>query len=197
MTRVNPLHREQVDPILQDAVRKQESQLGVVPESLLTMAHRPEIAAAWAALSASIMGTGTVSGELKQLISFASSATYGCRYCQAHTAHSARKLGVESAKLCAAFDYEASDLFTEAEQAALALAQAASMVPNQATDGHFRRLERWFSEEQIVEITAVIAQFGFLNRWNSTLATTLDEQSMAWAHKNLSDAGWEVGVHAP
>jgi alkylhydroperoxidase family enzyme len=56
-------------------------------------------------------------------------------------------------------------------------------VPNEATDEHFARLRRWYSDEEIVEIVGVIAAFGWLNRWNDTMATTLEDEPMAWARK--------------
>src|SRR4051795_8649681 len=108
MTRIPPLSKEEVDPMLQDAMATQQHHLGLVPESLLTMAYRPRIAAAWAALTREVVGEGTVDRGLKQLVAYVASAAHGCRYCQAHTAHSAERLGVELAKLHAAFEAETS-----------------------------------------------------------------------------------------
>lgn len=196
MTRIPPLSKDEVDPLLHDAMAKQQSHLGLVPESLLTMAHRPRMAAAWANLTAEVVGEGTVDRALKQLVAYVASSAHGCRYCQAHTAHSAERLGVELEKLQSAFEFEASELFTEAEQAALALARDAAMVPNQVTDEHFDRLKRFYSNEQIVEIMGVIAMFGWLNRWNDTMATTLEDHPLSWAQRNLSEVGWQAERHA-
>jgi alkylhydroperoxidase family enzyme len=67
------------------------------------------------------------------------------------------------------------------------------MVPNATEASHFDELKRHFSDRQIVEIVAVISLFGFLNRWNDTMATTLESEPRAFATDNLS--GWEVGKH--
>jgi hypothetical protein len=48
-------------------------------------------------------------------------------------------------------------------------ARAASVVPNAVTDEIFVRLKKHFSPEQIVEMVAVIALFGWQNRLNDTL----------------------------
>ena len=198
MTRVRPLSTDEVGPAVQEAVAKQTAQLGLVPNSLLTMAHRPEIASAWATLAGAVSGEGTVERALKQLVAHVSSTAHGCRYCQAHTGHKAEGLGVEREKLQAAWDYESSELFTDAERAALRLAHHASLVPNEATDAHFDDLRQWFSDEQIVEIVAVIAMFGWLNRWNDTMATTLEQPGLDWAREALAPArGWEAGMHDP
>lgn len=196
MTRIRALSKDEVDPALHDAMAKQESQLGLVPESLLTMAHRPGMAAAWANLTAQVVGPGTVDGGLKQLIAFVASSSHGCRYCQAHTAHNAERLGITTEQLMSAFDADRSDAFSDAERAALALARDAAMVPNQVTDEHFERLKHWYSDEQIVEMMGVIAMFGWLNRWNDTMATTLEDHPLQWAESNLASTGWSVGPHA-
>jgi hypothetical protein len=47
------------------------------------------------------------------------------------------------------------------------------------------------SEEQIVEIVGVIALFGFLNRWNNTMATPLEDEPIEY----LSRGGWQAGKH--
>lgn len=196
MTRIPTLSKHEVDPGLRDAMATQEAHLGLVPESLLTMAHRPRMAAAWAGLTAEVVGDGTVARPLKQLVAYVASAAAGCRYCQAHTAHSAERLGVDLAKLQAAFEAEQSPLFSEAERAALELARDAALVPNQVTDAHFERLKASWSTEQIVELMGVIAMFGWLNRWNDTMATTLEAAPLSWASANLAPAGWRAGPHA-
>lgn len=196
MARVRPLTPDEVDPTVREAMEVQERQLGIVPNSLLTMAHRPEMAAAWANLTRTVVGPGTVDGELKQLVALVASSAHGCRYCQAHTAHNASKSGASEQKIAAVWQAdEHRELFTEGERAALALAWVAALVPNQATDEHFDRLRRSFSDEQIVEIVGVIAMFGWLNRWNDTMATTLEEGPLRWATTHLGSTGWEPGRH--
>src|SRR5829696_5366807 len=99
MTRVRALTKDEVDPLLHEAMATQESHLGLVPESLLTMAHRPRMAAAWANLTREVVGPGSVDGGLKQLVAYVASHSHGCMYCQAHTAHNAERLGISTEKL--------------------------------------------------------------------------------------------------
>ena len=67
------------------------------------------------------------------------------------------------------------------------------MVPNATGPEHFEQLKKHFTDRQIVEIVAVISLFGFLNRWNDTMATTLESQPGEFARVNLDN--WEVGKH--
>ncbi len=170
--------------------------MGFVPNSVRIMAHNPAIVRGFMALMAPVMGPGaTIDRGLRQMIAHVASAAAGCRYCQAHTAEGAEHSGVSAAKIEALWSYETSDLFTEAERAALSLAQAAGSVPNQAKDAHFGALKDHFSEAEIAEIVAIVSVFGFLNRWNDTLATPLEETPLAFAEAHLSQRGWTVGAH--
>ena len=195
MARIAALLREEV-PELEDAFGPVEERMGFLPNSLLTMARRPEILQAAASL-AQAARTGTVSRELKELVALVASTAAGCRYCQAHTASNATRVGAQAAKLASVWNYETSDLFGDAERAALRLAHHAALVPNQATDEDFEELARYFDDGEMVEIVAVVALFGFLNRWNDTIATDLEPAPFAVASDVIAAAGWEPGKHRP
>jgi alkylhydroperoxidase family enzyme len=113
----------------------------------------------------------------------------------AHTIEGAALLGVEDQKLAAVWQYESSPLFTEAERVALSFAFAASVVPNAVTDADFEDLRKHWSEEQIVEIVGTIAWFGFLNRWNDTMGTPLEDKATATGNRYLASGGWTPGKH--
>ena len=113
----------------------------------------------------------------------------------AHTAGAALRLGVDEAKLAAVWEYRSSPLYTDAERVALDFALAAASVPNDVTDELFAEMKKYWTEGQIVEITAVIALFGFMNRWNDTMATPLEEESVEVGDRLLAPHGWDVGKH--
>lgn len=169
--------------------------MGYIPNSVLTMAHWPELLSAFRGLVSTIYGNSKLDNGFKRLIGHATSLLAGCRYCQAHTGHGAIEQGVDPEKINALYDFENSDAFTEGERAALALAFAAGAQPNEATDAHFERLRSFFDDREQVEIMAVIAMFGFLNRWNDTLATDLEDTPAAFANDMLASTGWERGAH--
>ena len=173
-----------------------KDRMGFVPNSLLTMARDPELLRAFMGLAEAVLGPHrALDPELAQLVAHVASAAAGCRYCQAHTGHVAERLGTAAAKVEAVWAFESSDRFTEAERAALALAQAAAEVPNRAGAAEFAEARRWFGEDEVMEIVAVVAFFGFLNRWNDTLATELEDAPRAFGEAHLADRGWEVGKH--
>lgn len=179
-----------------DAFKMVEEAMGFVPNSMKAMANSPPLLRGFMALSFTVLGPDSdLDAGLRQMIAHVSSAAAGCRYCQAHTAHSGEKRGVAPEKLEALWSYETSELFSEAERAALALAQAGGSVPNQARDDHFEALKLHYSRKQIAEIMGVISLFGFLNRWNDTLATPLEDSPLGFAEAHLAQNGWEIGDH--
>lgn len=63
------------------------------------------------------------------------------------------------------------------------------------SDADFADLARHFSREQQVEIVAVVALYGFFNRWNDTMATSMEETRRQFAKNHLSPHGWTIGKH--
>ena len=64
-----------------------------------------------------------------------------------------------------------------------------------AADADFADLRKYFTDYQIVEIVAVISMFGFLNRWNDTMATTLEPPAAEFATESLGAGAWAAGKH--
>ena len=161
------------------------------------MARRPEIVRAFMQLNKVVLYEGTVAEELKMLVSLIASQAAGCRYCQAHMANLSKVYKASEEKISQVWEYETSDLFSEAERAALRLACHGAMAPRQATQEHFDELYKHFDEGQVVEIVASIALFGFLNRWNDTMATELEELAAQVADATIGQSfGWEAGKHS-
>jgi len=194
MPRVDPLPRQDLRDF-EPLFAMIEDSVGFVPNSLLTMGRWPELLQAFSGLVGAISAGGTLPRELKQLVAFVSSNASGCRYCQAHTSHGAERLGVATDKIESAFEFETSDLFDPAERAALRLARDASIVPSAVEDGHFEALREHFDDQQIVELVAQISLFGWLNRWNDTLATTLEAGPLSFGQSHLAPHGWAAGAH--
>ncbi|MEM9562573.1 MAG: carboxymuconolactone decarboxylase family protein [Actinomycetota bacterium] len=195
MPHVPPIPREELQQY-EEVFGLMESAMGFVPSSLRTMAHVPAILDGFLGLVPGVMMNGLLPGELVNLISLVTSNASGCRYCQAHTGATAANQGTDAAKIAAAWEFETSDLFSDAERAALRVAFRAGVTPNAVTPEDFGELERHYSTEQIVAIVAVISLFGWLNRWNDTMATQLEDEPTAFASATLAANGWQVGKHA-
>ncbi len=195
MSRIDPVPREDL-PDLAPVFGAYEQIMGFVPNTVFTMARVPGLVEGYAGLALAAAMNGLIPESLAQMVANVTSAAGGCRYCQAHTAAHAAKLGVEAEKLGELWSFETSDRFDDAERAALRLALHAGQSPNAVTDEDFAECRAHYSDEQITAIVAVCALFGFLNRWNDTIATTLEETPRAVADRVLAPQGWSMGEQA-
>ena len=194
MAHIEPLPRD-THPEFSARFDHYEATRGFIPNSILTMQRRPGIAEAFMALNKAVLYEGTVPEETKMLVSLISSQATGCRYCQAHMGNLSAIYEASAEKIAAVWGWESSELFSPGEKAALTLAYNASLVPNQAAESHFTELGKYFDDDQVVEIVGTIALFGYLNRWNDTMATELEEFAAKRAETLLSTVGWDAGKH--
>jgi uncharacterized peroxidase-related enzyme len=171
--------------------------LGFTPNSLFTMMHRPRIAKAFLEMNQSVMeNKGRVTSALKRQLAYLSSMTTGCRYCEAHTIRAAIRYGSEEDKLQHIWEYKTYEAFSDAERAVFDLAIAASQVPNAVSEEIKEEMRKHWDDGEIVEIMGVIALFGYLNRWNDSMATQLEEPAAEDANAYLGAHGWTRGKHA-
>lgn len=195
MTRIAPLPADP-DNGLEDAFETYRRSLGFVPNSILIMQRRPKLVKALSQLAAAVWDPeSTVDRGFKRLLAYMASRAHGCRYCMAHTAGAAMRLGIDPAKLDAIWEYQTSPLYSQAERIALDFALAAAAVPNDVDDAMFDKMKAHWSDDDIVEIVGVISLFGFMNRWNDTMATPLEEEPIEVGNTHLAAHGWEPGKH--
>ena len=196
MTHLDPIQLSEIqDADMLTKFEHYKNTRGFTPNSIMTMARRPNIAKAFMALNQAVLYEGTVPEETKMLVSLACSYAAGCNYCQSHMANLASIYKSSDQKIAALWDFENSALFNDAERAAVSLALKAGRLPNEVTDADFNELKKHYNEEQIVEIVASIALFGYLNRWNDTMATELEHLPAQLAERVIGPAGWDRGKH--
>src|SRR5687768_16245163 len=166
--------------------------LGFTPNSVLTMQRKPKLVQAFAQLNGAVMDpAGEVDLGFRRLLGHVASKAAGCLYCQAHTLLGAHNFGVTDAKLADVWNYAQSPLYDVRERVALDFALAAAAQPNAVTDELFARWRDHWSDGEFVEILGVVAMFGFLNRWNDTMATPLEAVPLQVARQAAGERGWE------
>ena len=195
MPLIKPLSKIK-DKETQELVTFFNETLGFCPNSVLTMQKKPHLAQAFVNLNKAVMdNAGSISSEFKRIIAYISSNTAGCRYCQAHTIRAAERYGGEKERLEQAWDFENSSLFSEAEKVALRFTIAASSVPVSTSQELEELLQHHWNETDILEIMSVIALFGYLNRWNDVMGTSLEKDAKDSAESLLQNQ-WDIGKHA-
>ena len=79
------------------------------------------------------------------------------------------ELGISDDKILALEEYATSSLYDEAERVALEYADAITLSDRDVTDDLFARVRRHFDDDEIVELTAVIAWENSSSKFNRAL----------------------------
>ena len=196
MPLVNPLSPDS-NPDIKKMAEFFNETLGFCPNSVLTMQLRPEIASSFINLNIAVMNNkGRVTSAFKRIIAWVSSNAAGCNYCQAHAIRAAERYGAEKEQLDNVWDYKTHKAFNEAERAALDFSVAASQDPNTVDENIQKRLHQYWDDGEIVEILGVVSLFGYLNRWNDSMGTSIEKEATESAEKFLTKKGWNKGKHA-
>jgi len=79
--------------------------------------------------------------------------------------------GASAEKVEAALgDYRKSPLLSERERAALELAERMTYTNKRVTDRFFKRVKRHFTDEELVELAAIVALENFRSKFNPVFA---------------------------
>jgi uncharacterized peroxidase-related enzyme len=194
MAIIDPLERQDA-PELEDFFKVWDERMGYLPNALMTMARKPSMVKALAQLSEAVHNDCSLPADIRGLVGQMASKVHGCQYCLAHTATNSERYGVSDEKIELMWEFESSDLFNDAERAALRFAAAAVTVPNGVDEEIAADLKKHFSDTEIVEIMGIVAYYGWWNRWNSSLATTLETLPKDFAEKHLDASKWSIGKH--
>lgn len=114
---------------------------------------------------------GGVPQTTLELVHLRASQVNGCSYCVEGGVHSARKVGVSDEQLFAVSAWRDSPHFTEAERAALALAECATRLSDRTDpvpDEVWAEAARHYDERQLAGITLMIGVTNLFNRLNVT-----------------------------
>ncbi len=157
----------------------------------------PELIQTFTKLVELVMVSSTnLSQQLRSEIFTMASVASGCQHCQSHGAYTLHMMGVDEERIRSIWTFEQDTEFSEADKEALRLARDAASVPNQVESGHFVNLRKYWSDRQIVEMLSVISLAGWYNRWNDSIATVTDQESVDWAEQDLRAVGWDLGKHS-
>jgi len=169
MSPVSPITKDKAAPEVKDVFDTMEKKYGRVPNIFATMAHRPNVLRSFLPFYGSITQEGTVEPRYKELAYLKASMLNGCQYCsRAHTA-GAQKVGITQDQINALQFYSSSDLFDEKEKATLLYAERITRGAAGIRGGTLEDLGKYYTEDQIVELTLVICAANFTNRFNDAL----------------------------
>jgi 4-carboxymuconolactone decarboxylase len=135
-------------------------------EPVEVWAHQPKMMTAMGKFQGAIRRGHAVDERLKNLVELKAAAMIGCEFCVDLGSQICRNSGFSDDELLALPRYRESDLFTEREKLALDYAAGVMRTPVEVSDELFARMKEHFSDEQLVEMTALLTVVN-LDRFNA------------------------------
>jgi len=155
-----------IDPSQNEFLASLEARAKQANSFLRAMAHRPEVLKNFLPLYAAVVGPGSVSRRVKELVYLACSCANTCAFCLASHLPNARKAGIADDEI-RSLEAGKDEGFPAEERAAIAYARELTKTAQAESAG--AELRRHYTDEQIVEITLVIGVANFTNRFNNGL----------------------------
>jgi len=174
MAQVNPLPKEKAAAEIRDIFETMEAKYGRVPNIFGAMGHRPSVLKTFLPFYGAVTQEGNIEPRYKELAYLKTSMLNGCQYCsRAHIA-AAKKAGISEEEIEALQFYQGSDLFDEKDKATLLYAERITRGAAGIREGTLEDLKKYYTEDQIVELTLVICVANFTNRFNDALQIVPD-----------------------
>jgi AhpD family alkylhydroperoxidase len=129
-------------------------------------AHRPKMMSGMGKFQQAVRKGNAVEERLKNLVELKGAQMIGCEFCVDLGSQICRNSGLTDQELLALPRYRRSELFTERERLALDYTVGVMRTPVDVTDELFSRVKEHFSDEQLVEITALLTVVN-LDRFNA------------------------------
>lgn len=180
MARIDLIDPASAPPRTQAAYETLMHLLGRTSNMYRTAAHWPGVMGDLIAYSSHFLANAPDSAldpRLKRIVHLRASVQNGCDYCTVHNSGWARAQGVDPADLgmVRAGTYESSATLAPPIKAACAWADAVTAGTAKHDDASFERLREFFNDEQIVELTMLIAYRTMINRFVDALAVEIDD----------------------
>lgn len=174
MAVVNPISRDNAEADLRTFYDQLSEKFGRMPNFFAVMAHRPRVLKHFLPFYASIMADGTIEAKHKELAYLKTSRLNGCAYeTRAHTG-AAKRAGLSETQIEEIDFYQRSRAFDEKEKAILLYAERMTRGAAALRERALQEMRKHFSEDQIVELTLIIAAANFTNRFNDALQVEPD-----------------------
>jgi alkylhydroperoxidase family enzyme len=153
-------------PRIMKKLSGREPQTGSGLEPVEIWAHQPRMMFAMGGFNQAVRKGKSVDVRIKNLVELKGAQMIGCEFCVDLGSQICRHSGFTDEELLALARYQQSDLFTEREKVALDYTVAVVRTPVEVTDELFTRMRKHFTDEQLVEITALLTLVN-LDRFNA------------------------------
>jgi alkylhydroperoxidase family enzyme len=139
------------------------------PESQAIRAHCPNVIRAFSQAWDLTFRNGVLDHRIKELCRVYVSKSVECSYCGLQRSVKGRQQGLTEDAYDELLDYVSSDRYSEREKTALAYTDAIVWDADLADDALWERLQRHFTEPELVELGFFVALTLGQQRWIKTL----------------------------
>jgi alkylhydroperoxidase family enzyme len=153
-------------PRMMKKLTGRDPQINTGIEPMMIWAYKPKLMTAMGKYNQAVRKPGGVEERIRNLVELKGAQMVGCEFCVDLGSQICRNSGFSDAELLALPSFGSSELFTEQEKVALDYTVAVMRTPVEMTDALFRRAQQHFSNEQLVEITALLTLVN-LDRFNA------------------------------
>ena len=179
MARIHGVSQDQAGPMVKLVYRfmrrgmkkmtGREAARGTGIEPVEVWAIQPKMLTGMGKFQGAVRKAHSVDERLKYLVELKGAQMIGCEFCVDLGSQICRNSGFSDEELLALPRYRQSDLFTEREKTALDYTVGVMRTPVEVSDELFARMKEHFSDEQMVEITALLMVVN-LDRFNAAFA---------------------------
>ena len=136
-------------------------------------------------------GTGSLlDGRTKELAVLKTSIVNACAFCTAHNRSLGLAVGLTEEEIdCLYGDYEASSTLTDRDKAVVHWAESVTRNEGRRDMAGFARLQNYFNDDEIVELTWVTALFNMINRITDSLWLDIEEADVVGMKKPITEDG--------
>lgn len=110
--------------------------------------------------------------QLLELVKLRASQINGCAFCVQHHILLSERIGVPADKLNLVVVWREAPIFSPRERAALAWAEALTLLPDGVSEEVYAEAAREFSETELMYLTSAIASINVWNRFGAAFRWT-------------------------
>jgi len=143
-------------PRMMKKLTGREPRIGRGIEPMEIWAHQPKMMFGMGKFNQAVRKANSVDERLKNLVELKGAQMIGCEFCVDLGSQICRNSGFSDEELLALPRYRHSNLFTDREKLALDYTVAVMRTPVEVTDELFAEMKEHFTDEQLVEITALL-----------------------------------------
>ena len=110
--------------------------------------------------------------QLLELVKLRASQINGCAFCVQHHVLLSERIGVPADKLHLVAVWREAPIFSARERAALAWAEALTLLPEGVSDDVYSEASREFSESELTYLTSAVASINVWNRFGAAFRWT-------------------------